>query len=290
MQSLTCYACSHDDSESIPRELIEALDLSFRAAHTDATAMARIAARRMEMARDVVCRVPFCVTVEAEAFGARVKVPDDEGGPRCSEYRFARMEELAGLQPISLTRGRIAAVLDSLVQLREQGLVVTLNVEGPFTILSFLIDSATLFRGLISHRQVLTEALAVIEEGLISYIREGIRRGAQIISYADPTGALEIFGPALYREVVGASTYRILQRLEADGGGSLVHLCGQKSRSLEKVGLCTAQAVPTPPGATYGDSLRHFVQAKSSAFLGHNCMKSSNLALKQPTVWQIRLR
>ncbi|MGE4561208.1 MAG: uroporphyrinogen decarboxylase family protein [Desulfobulbus sp.] len=290
MQPLTCYACSRDDAESIPPELIEELGLSFYAAHTEASAMARVAIRRMQLAGDVVCRVPFCVTVEAEALGARIKVPDDEGGPRCSEYRFQRMEELSGLQPMDLTRGRIATVLDSLPLLHGQGGVATLNVEGPFTILSFLIDSATLFRGLISHRPILEQALALIEASLVRYIREGIRRGAGIISYADPTGALEIFGPKLYREVVGASTYRILRELEKDSDRALIHLCGQKSRSLEKVGLCTAQSVPAPAGMTYGDSLCHFVQAKTPAFLGHNCMKSSNLALNRPTLWQIRLK
>ncbi len=289
MQPLTCYACSRDDSENIPPELIEELGLSFYAAHTDADAMARVAIRRMQLAKDVICRVPFCVTVEAEAFGARIKVPDDEGGPRCSEYRFCRMEEVSGLQPMDLTRGRIATVLDSLALLRDQGSVATLNIEGPFTILSFLIDSATLFRGLISHRQILEEALSLIEASLVRYIREGIRRGAKIISYADPTGALEIFGPKLYREVVGASTYRILHELEKDSDGTLIHLCGQKSRSLEKVGLCTAHPVQAPSGMTYGDSLCHFVLAKTPAFLGHNCMKSSNLALNRPTLWQIRL-
>lgn len=290
MQPLTCYACSRDDSESIPLELIEELGLSFRAAHTDASAMARIAIRRMQLAKEVICRVPFCVTVEAEAFGARIKVPDDEGGPRCSEYRFRNMEELAGLQPMDLTCGRIATVLDSLALLRDQGRVVTLNVEGPFTILSFLVDSAPLFRGLISHRHILEEALSLIEASLVGYIREGIRCGAMIISYADPTGALEIFGPKLYREVVGASTYRIMRELESDSNGALIHLCGQKSRSLEKVGLCTAHAVQVPSGMTYGDSLCQFVQAKTPAFLGHNCMKSCNLALNRPTLWQIRLQ
>lgn len=290
MQPLTCYACSRDDAESLPLELIEELGLRFHAAHTDADAMARVAIRRMQLAKDVVCRVPFCVTVEAEAFGARIKVPDDEGGPRCSEYCCRQMEELSALQPMDLTRGRIATVLDSLSLLRDQGSVVTLNVEGPFTILSFLIDSSSLFRGLISHRHILEQALALIEESLVRYIREGIRRGAMIISYADPTGALEIFGPKLYREVVGASSYRILHALERERDGALIHLCGQKSRSLEKVGLCTAHSVPAPSGMTYGDSLCHFVQAKTPAFLGHNCMKSSNLALNRPTLWQIRLK
>lgn len=243
----------------------------------------------MEEAADVVCRVPFCVTVEAEAFGAALKMPDDDSGPRCDGYRFSRMEQLSQLTPMDLGKGRIAEVLKSVTLLKKAGGMVVLNVEGPFTVLGFLIDSATIFRGIIRHRILLEQSLALLEASLIDYIRTGIRSGADIISYADPTGALEIFGPKLYREVIGLSTYRILKTLESDTESTLIHLCGQTSRSLEKVGLCTAHPVEVPGGTTYGNNLCRFVHAKTPAFIGHNCLKSSTRVLNRPSVWRIRL-
>lgn len=265
------------------------LGITCRNAHTDATAIGRMAVRRMEQANDLFCRLPFCVTVEAEAFGATVKMPDDDSGPRCDGYLFSRIEELLQLAPMELDRGRIAEVLNSISLLHKEGHMVALNVEGPLTILGLLIDSATLFRGIITHRQVIEQALGILEESLVRYIRQGIRHGASIISYADPAGTLEIFGPKLYREIVGLSSYRLLQQLEGTGEGALIHLCGQTSRSLEKVGLCTAHAVEIPGGTTYGNNLRRLVHANKTIFIGHNCMKSSPLVLNRPTVWQIKL-
>lgn len=268
---------------------MRALGITCRDAHTEAVAIARLAAQRMEDATDVVCRVPFCVTVEAEAFGAAIKIPDDDSGPRCDGYKFSRMEQLDQLAPMELDKGRITEILKSLTLLKEAGRMAVLNVEGPFTVLGFLIDSATIFRGIITHRTLLEQALTILEESLVDYIRTGIRYGADIISYADPTGALEIFGPKLYREIIGLSTYRILKQLESDAESALVHLCGQTSRSLEKVGLCTAHPVEVSGGTTYGNNLCRFVHAKTPAFIGHNCMKSSPRVLNRPSIWQIRL-
>jgi len=269
--------------------LVEELGITSRSAHTEATAIARLAVRRMEQARDVVCRMPFCVTVEAEAFGATVKMPDDDSGPRCDGYLFSRIEDLERLAPMELGQNRIAEFLKGVALLHNEGHMVALNVEGPLTVLGLLIDSGTLFRGVITHRKMLEQALGILEENLLRYIRQGIRHGASIISYADPAGTLEIFGPKLYREIVGLSTYRLLQQLEGSGEGALIHLCGQTSRSLEKVGMCTAHAVEMPGGATYGNNLRRLVHADKPIIVGHNCMKSSPLVLNRPGVWQIRL-
>ncbi|MBV5330688.1 MAG: hypothetical protein JZU65_24165, partial [Chlorobium sp.] len=153
---------------------------------------------------------------------------------------FSRIEELCDLAPMELDRGRIPEVLNSIKLLHNQGYTVALNVEGPFTVLGLLIDSATLFRGILTHPQIIEQALGILEENLIHYIRQGIHHGASIISYADPAGALEVFGPKLYREIVGLSSHRLLQQLERTGEVALIHLCGQTSRNLEKVGLCTA--------------------------------------------------
>jgi len=289
MNTFSSCSCVRDDAETIPLSLVQELGITRHNAHTDASAIARLAVRRMEQANDLLCRLPFCVTVEAEAFGATVKIPDDESGPRCDGYLFSRIEELSHLAPMKLDRGRITEVLNSITLLHNEGYTVALNVEGPFTVLGLLIDSSTLFRGILTHRQILEQALGTLEESLICYIRQGIRHGASIISYADPAGALEVFGPKLYREIVGLSSHRLLQQLEGTGAATLIHLCGQTSRSLEKAGLCTAHAVEIPGGSTYGHNLRRLVHADKPILIGHNCMKSTPLVLNRPTIWQIKL-
>lgn len=289
MEPITCFSCTREDAEGLSQAMVDELGYSHRAAHTQAGAMAKAAFLRMEKSGDTLSRVPFCVTVEAEAFGAEIDIPEDECGPRSNRFVFDTMVQLEQLQGMDLGRGRIAEVLKSISLLRDQGAIVALNVEGPFTILSFLIDSTAIFRGIITHRPVLEKVLAVIEASLADYILAGFRHGAHIVSYADPTGAMEFFGTKLYRDLIGMSSYRLLKRLERDADMGIIHLCGQKSRSLEKVGLCTVHQVEFPSVSSYGRCLCKLVDAGIPVFIGHNCMKNTGLDLSLSKVWKIKL-
>jgi uroporphyrinogen-III decarboxylase len=289
MSVVTCLSCSRDDAEDLPASLLAELGVEPRAAHTNAVAMARVSMARAGKVADPICRVPFCVTAEAEAFGGAITIPDDGSAPGSSQFVFERIEQLADLAPMDLSRGRIAEVLQSIAILKSEGKTVCLNVEGPFTVLSFLIDSSAVFSGIITRRQLLDQALQIIEASLAAYIRVAFAQGADMVSYADPTGAMQFFGPKLYREVVGASSHRLLKMLEKNDEIGLIHLCGQKSRDLEKAGFCVAKPVEVAGAASYGQSLCLIAGSKKPVLLGHNCMKNTGLAQKKALVWQLEL-
>ncbi|WP_176215481.1 uroporphyrinogen decarboxylase family protein [Sporomusa malonica] len=284
------FQCKWDSAEVMPVAMLEAVGISFYQAHTERHAMAFVAEEKKRLEGDSICRIPFCVMVEAQAFGANVVIPDNESGPTLRDYRFTSMEQLAELDEIDLTSGRINEVLHCAQILKNKGNVVAVNVEGPFTILGLLIDSVELFKGIYLHRQLLEKALETIENSIVKYMLTAAEKGAQIISYADPTGARELVGPELFREISGQSTYNILKKVEARLDGAVVHLCGITSLSLEKSGFCQAKSVAVPDARTYGESIcQVLAQDKTIKLLGHNCMKSTPAVLKNPVVWQIEL-
>jgi uroporphyrinogen-III decarboxylase len=96
--------------------------------------------------KDALARVPFCLTVEADALGAHIKLGNALTGPRVENYAFSSVEEMSDLQDLDITGGRIGAVLNAVGILAEAGEQVALSVECPFTIISSLIDPMIFYR------------------------------------------------------------------------------------------------------------------------------------------------
>lgn len=289
MNFVVDYKCQGESPEEIPISIIHSTGISFYKAHTDKKAMAVIAENLKEYKGDCICRVPFCLTVEAEAFGANVIIPDEKTGPGFKGYRFSSIEELVEIEEMDLLRGRINEVLNCVEILGENGNIVALNVEGPFTILALLIDPMALYKGIGKHRDLIDKALQVIENSVVKYIVAGIEKGAKIISYADPTGAQEIVGPKIYREISGKVSYHILKRVEGDLAGAIVHLCGKTSTAFDKTGFCKVKPVTVAGGLTYGEAICQLYKDERIKFIGHNCMKSTPMSMRQPVVWQVEL-
>ncbi len=281
--------CQEDKGEELPLEVFHASGVSFCAAHTIRDAMAMVAGEKSRLENDKVCRIPFCVTIEAEAFGANVIIPTDYSVPRVGGYRFKRIEDLAELNEFSLDSGRIREVLSCLAILRNKGHITALNVEGPFTILGMLLDAAELYKGIFKQRELMEHVLATIENSLVRYMLAALDQGVQIISYADPTGVLNIVGPRIYKEFSGKTTFRILKRVEGRMDAGLIHLCGKTSLSLKETGYCTVKPLTVPVGETYGGLLGMAAANKTVRIVGHNCMKNSRLVHRSPFIWQIEL-
>lgn len=284
------FKCLGDDLELIPEEVLRKTGLNFPSAHSEKQSMATLA-RELRINRgDVLARVPFCVTVEAEAYGAHIKLGDAVNGPRVENYRFASVEELSHLEALDFTKGRIKEVLNSVEILSEAGETAALSVEGPFTIISSLIEPLNFYKGLRKDSQRILEILTIVEEGIIRYSLEGIKRGASIISYGDPVGAIGIVGPKVYREYSGPSSWRIIKGIQGAGSRVLLHLCGKTSTALEKIELARSYPIDVGKGLTYGQALAGKVNELTGPIvIGHRCIKGSIDRMKQPVLWGIEL-
>lgn len=284
------FICTGDDLEQIPEEVIRKTGITLPGAHSDKNSMATLASELRKYRGDVIVRVPFCVTVEAEAYGAHIKLGDALNGPRVESYRFTSIEEMSNLQSLVLDEGRIKEVLDAVGILAEAGGKVALSVEGPFTILSSLIDPMIFYRGLRKEPQRILEILAIVEEGIIRYSLEGIKRGASIISYGDPVGAVGIIGPKVYRDYSGPSSWRIIKGIKEAGGKVLLHLCGKTSTALEKTKLARSYPIEIDGTTTYGQGLLgQLDKATEPLVIGHRCIKGSLNRMVNPILWGIEL-
>lgn len=284
------FKCTGDNLEQIPEEVVRETGMTFPKAHTDKNNIATLAVALMKHRGDLIARVPFCVTVEAEAMGAQIKLGDALNGPRVEDYPYSSIEEMSNLRTLDITKGRIKEVLDAVEIIAAAGEKVSLSVEGPFTIISSLIDPMNFYKGLRKDPQRVREILAVVEAGIISYSREGIKRGASIISYGDPVGAMDIVGPKVYREFSGPSSQRIIKGIKEAGGKVLIHLCGKTSTALEKIEKASSSAIDAGKNLTYGQAMLALIdKITEPVALGHKCIKWSSKKMAQPVLWGIEL-
>lgn len=290
MGEYVSFVCQGDNLEEIPESIALNKGLTFPEAHTDTQYMALLARELKMYKNDSICRVPFCVTVEAEALGANIKYGDMKIGPRVESYAFKSIEELENIKELDLTKGRIKTVLEAVELLSLQGETTVLSVEGPFTIISSLMDPMIFYKALRKNKESVEKLLHTVEDSIVKYIIEGINKGAKIISYGDPAGAMDIVGPKVYSEFSGKISYNILKKVEPFLKNSIIHLCGKTSTALESIGLISSNAIGFKEVITYGEAIERVInEEKKVSFIGNSCIKRTPLVLQNTVVWEVNL-
>lgn len=291
MENKVDFKCEGENLEQIPETIMQKTGISFPEAHKDKKQMATLARELRKYKNDTLVRIPFCVTVEAEALGGDIQLGDEKAGPRVRGYRYQNVEEMQLMVEMDLQSGRIKEVLDCVEVLKNQDEVVALSVEGPFTIISSLIDPMNFYKGMRKNKDAVAHIIKVTENSVVNYIIEGLKRGAKIISYGDPVGAMDIVGPKVYEEFSGMSSYNILKRVEQHLDGAVVHLCGKTSVAFAKLGLAEAVPVEFQEDIKYGEAINFVLkERKDIKFIGHRCIKKSPFMLGNKILWGIKLK
>jgi uroporphyrinogen-III decarboxylase len=266
------FKCIGSDNTTVSDEILDKLGVSFEVANKDSKKMAELS---RELKRDmgiVYCIVPFCHTAEADAFGSTV-VFDSKAGNRINQSFVKDVESLESIEPIDFSTGRIHEILESIKELKDAGEKVCLNVTGPITIATAIVDNRLFYKLVRKDREVVDKLLGKIEDSLVEYITKGVNAGVDIISFADPAGTLDIVGPKVYEDLSGKSTLRVFKRVEGVLGDSVVHICGKTSTSLEESGLINSKKVSSH-GNSYGEVIENYKSEDGDAkFIGHWCIK-----------------
>ncbi len=269
------FVCAGGPPETVPEKIQERTGHCFPHAHSDAPGLACLSREMKQLRQEGFCRLPFCLTVEAEAMGADINLGDRIHGPRVREYALRNVEDLAAIPLVDFSSGRIRAVLDAAEQLSRSGEVVALDLEGPFTILSALIEPTVLYRALSKKDASLFTCLARIRENIVAYGRQALQHGVTILSYADPMGAQDILGPKLFREHSGKASHAILHQLRAEAHPEnhpgVIHVCGKISTALEEAGYCESMLPDQSAYANFGELLDRLSETNETRIVGHGC-------------------
>ena len=148
MGDIKDFNCTYDNSAGIRSEVTEGLGLTFPDAYTHCDTMVTLSKMLKEKDKAVICELPFCHTLEAEAMGGIINLGNEIAGPRAGGYVCTDVEEILNLPDMDFTKGRIQETLLACKKLREEGEHVVFEVAGPFTILNVLIDARYVFKGM----------------------------------------------------------------------------------------------------------------------------------------------
>ena len=185
----------------VTSELMDRVKVYMPEAHRDARQMAELAKAVYEEGCFENYGVPFCMTVEAEEMGAEVDMGTSVYEPHVTGYVIESVSELEKLRPVDVTKGRAKVTLDAIRILKEETEDVPIvgNLTGPISTAS------------------------------------SVMAGADIIAISDPSGTGEILGPKYFKEFAVTYINRLLDALQEEKMGTIVHICGQMSPVYKEV-------------------------------------------------------
>ncbi len=210
-------------------EVMQQVDAAWPGAHADPAAMARLALGVQKLTGIENLGVPFCMTVEAEAMGARVSPGTYTTEPRVVSYPLTGISEWGELNEIRPGRDRAGVVTEaiSILSGSRKDLPVIANLTGPVSLATSLIEPMSLYKSMGKQPQEVHKFFAFITENLIAFGRAQLAAGADILTIADPSGTGEILGPRRFSEFVVPYINRILDELGRLYRASIVHICGR---------------------------------------------------------------
>ncbi len=225
-------------------DVMESSGASWPEAHSDSVAMATLSAAMYAATGFDNLAFPFCMTVEAESFGASA----DLGGlcvqPRVTKPVLAP-DGSGSLSKPDFTHGRARVVLDAiaLARNRRPDAAIIGGITGPFSLLGTLCDPLGVFRWTRRRKGVLHSYLDKLTEGLTTYALTQVKAGADVICIAEPTATGEILGGPLFGEFVRPRIESITTTLHAAGAHVIVHICGDTAAIEQELFALPADAV-----------------------------------------------
>lgn len=288
MGEIKDFECTYDNSAGISSEVTGGLGLEFPDAYMHQETMSRLSKALKEHDGASFYELPFCHTVEAEALGGIINYGNDKTGPRAKEYICNSLEELLKLPEIDFSQGRIHEVLLACKALREQGEHVVLQVSGPFTILNVLIDARYVFKGMRKKPELMKEVFWKLGIEILKFMKEAQAYGADMISYADSSGGVNILGPKMAGQVVEDFTYEFLKKARAAlGKETLLLLCPKTTFALLGTGKAVLSDVSLTGPMEYGKACAEVIGKVD--FVGQMCIKNVHYILENGKIKEVKL-
>ncbi len=199
------------------------------------------------------CTSIMDLTVEAEAFGATINLPDNEV-PTVTGRLVSDAESIAALEVPSLDKGRVPAYLlaNKLAAENSQGKPVFSGCIGPFSLAGRLYDMSEIMVGIYIEPDAINELLSKCTQFLIDYCKALKASGTQGVVMAEPAaGLLSNEDCQMY-----SSEYvkQIVEAVQDDNFTVILHNCGN-------TGHCTEAMVATGAHALHFGNKIDMVQA-----------------------------
>lgn len=207
-----------------------AVNAYFPEAHKNAEKMAKLGSALWELAKLEAVRVPFCLTVIAEALGCKIDFGTQERTPSVKEHLAS--PEKVEIPDNFLEIGRIPVVRDAVKILRNSlghKLPIIVGMEGPFTLAGHLAGTEQLVSWCLTNPEKVNAIMEVTTEAVTIYANYMLKAGADILTIADPTASPNLIDPAMFKTLIKPKLTEVAENV---GGVTVLHICGDVSKIL----------------------------------------------------------
>ncbi len=165
------------------------------------------------------------LSVEAEAFGSQIKVPDDEV-PTVIGKLVASEADVDRLKVPSPTSGRTGLYIQAIKKAKDQitDRPVFAGVIGPFSLAGRLMDMSEIMVNCYEEPEMVAKTLDRTAEFVAAYIGEFKKAGADGVVMAEPAAGL--LSPDLCEEFSSKYVKRIADQVRSKDFLFLYHNCG----------------------------------------------------------------
>jgi len=206
-------------------EVMDMINAKWPETHFDSKKMAALGVSLWELVKIEVARVPFDLTVMADALGAKVDPGKVNIQPMVKGHPFTSPDQIK-IPDDFLKRGRIPVVLEAVKMLKEKWgntLPILAGFEAPFTLAGHLVGTETLLKWAIKKRDFIPEIMKKTTEANIMYAEALIKAGADVLSPCEPTASTNLISPKDFRELV--QPY-LRDMVKSVNGYFILHICG----------------------------------------------------------------
>jgi [methyl-Co(III) methanol-specific corrinoid protein]:coenzyme M methyltransferase len=219
-------------------ELMDEVGAPWPEAHSDSEKMAKLAIANYELSGLEAVRLPYCLTVLAEAMGCEVNMGTKNRQPSVTAHPYPKDLEGMEMPENLLDKGRIQAVLGAIKIIREKvgpDVPIVGGMEGPVTLASDLASVKSFMKWSLKKPDLLEQVLDFATEATITYANSMVDAGADIIAIADPVASPDLMSPDSFKTMLQSR----LQRFSASVNSvTVLHVCGNVNPILDYMADC----------------------------------------------------
>ena len=206
-------------------EAMEKTEVFWPEAHVNADMMAILGSSLYELAGLECARIPFCLTVEAEAMGCTVDLGNIERTPQITETPFRTGNDIE-VPADFLNTGRIPVVLEAIKKLKDEygdTLPIIVGITGPFTLTGHLLGVENMLRELKLRPGDIENAIDNSLDACMDYAEAISQVEPDIICVAEPTAAPELIDPLQFKTIVKPRLEDLANVIKTK---KILHICG----------------------------------------------------------------
>lgn len=220
-------------------ELMDKVNTPWPESHTNTQKMADLAVSAFEIAGLEAVRLPYCLTVLAEAMGCKINIGTKNRQPYVVAHPYETIDQLENIKIPNLKKtGRIPIVLEAIKISREKigfDVPIIAGMEGPVTLASDMVSIKTFMKWSIKNTEALSKVLKYATKAAIEYANLMVEAGADIICIADPVSSPDLISPQNFHDKLMGSIIEFSDNVNAP---VILHICGNVTSIIEYMADC----------------------------------------------------